>query len=70
MPSAPGQDPRPDPTSDLHWGDYKGAIYEIFAANAAKHPERTCIVETASSTSPKRVRPCIPVVLSLNCDTD
>ena len=47
-------DVRPDPTSDLHWSDYKGAIHEIFAANAAKHPERICIVETASSETPRR----------------
>ncbi|KAH0159641.1 large subunit of L-aminoadipate-semialdehyde dehydrogenase, partial [Aureobasidium melanogenum] len=48
-------DPRPNPTSDLHWSDYRGAIHQIFAANANKHPERTCVVETASSNSPKRV---------------
>lgn len=47
-------DVRPDPTSDLHWSDYRGAIHEIFAANAAKHPDRSCVVETASSTAPKR----------------
>lgn len=46
---------RPDPTSDLHWSDYKGAIHEIFASNADAHPERTCVVETASSTTPERV---------------
>lgn len=45
---------RPDPTSDLHWSDYRGAIHEIFADNAKKHPDRPCVVETASSTSPKR----------------
>jgi L-aminoadipate-semialdehyde dehydrogenase len=47
-------DVRPDPTSDLHWSDYRGAIHEIFAANAAKHPDRSCVVETASSISPER----------------
>jgi L-aminoadipate-semialdehyde dehydrogenase len=47
-------DVRPDPTSDLHWSDYRGAIHEIFAANAAKHPDRSCVVETTSSTSPER----------------
>lgn len=47
-------DVRPDPTSDLHWSDYRGAIHEIFAANARSHPERSCVVETASSNSPKR----------------
>ena len=48
-------DVRPDPTSDLHWSEYKGAIHEIFAANANKHPDRTCVIETASLTSPERV---------------
>lgn len=47
-------DVRPDPTSDLHWSDYRGAIHEIFAANALKHPDRACVIETASSTSPER----------------
>ncbi|KAL1301752.1 hypothetical protein AAFC00_005953 [Neodothiora populina] len=54
MAAAAGPDPRPDPTSDLQWSDYKGAIHEIFARNAATYPERTCVVETASSTSPER----------------
>ncbi|KAK5159702.1 large subunit of alpha-aminoadipate reductase [Oleoguttula sp. CCFEE 6159] len=40
----------PDPTADLHWSDYKGAIHEIFAANAQKHPDRPCVIET----SPRR----------------
>lgn len=48
-------DVRPDPTSDLHWSEYRGAIHEIFASNAEKHPDRTCVVETASSTTPERV---------------
>ena len=48
------EDVRPDPTSDLHWSDFKGAIHEIFAKNAQKHPDRSCIVETASSKTPKR----------------
>jgi len=48
------KDVRPDPTADLHWSDYRGAIHEIFHANALKHPERLCVVETASSTSPRR----------------
>ena len=47
-------DVRPDPTSDLHWSDYRGAIHEIFAKNAAKHPDRTCVVETASSETARR----------------
>jgi non-ribosomal peptide synthetase component F len=37
----------PDPTSDLHWSEWRGAITDIFAANSEKHPERTCIVESS-----------------------
>jgi acyl-CoA synthetase (AMP-forming)/AMP-acid ligase II len=44
----------PDPTVDLHWNEYRGAIHEIFAANAAKHPERPCVIETPSATSSER----------------
>ncbi|KAI5927913.1 L-aminoadipate-semialdehyde dehydrogenase-like protein large subunit [Camillea tinctor] len=44
----------PDPTSDLHWSAFRGAIQDIFTENAKKHPDRLCVVETASSTSPRR----------------
>jgi L-aminoadipate-semialdehyde dehydrogenase len=44
----------PDPTADLHWSDFKGPIHEIFAGNARKHPDRPCVVETATSTTPER----------------
>ena len=44
----------PDPTADLHWSDYRGAIQDIFEANALKYPERQCVIETASSNSPRR----------------
>ncbi|KAF2753977.1 alpha-aminoadipate reductase [Pseudovirgaria hyperparasitica] len=44
----------PDPTADLHWSSYRGAIHEIFAANAKKHPERPCVIETATSSTPRR----------------
>lgn len=37
----------PDPTRSLNWGNFRGAIHDIFSANAAKHPERECVVETA-----------------------
>ena len=48
------KDVLPDPTSDLHWSDYRGAIHDIFAANAEAHPERICVVETPSESSPRR----------------
>ena len=44
----------PDPTADLDWSGYRGAIQDIFAANAAAHPDRVCVVETGSSASPQR----------------
>ncbi|RAL64359.1 hypothetical protein DID88_001835 [Monilinia fructigena] len=30
----------PDPTSDLHWSAFRGAIQDIFTANAEAHPDR------------------------------
>ncbi|CAG8975772.1 hypothetical protein HYALB_00009292 [Hymenoscyphus albidus] len=44
----------PDPTADLHWSAFRGAIQEIFAANAEAHPDRLCVVETAAGSSPRR----------------
>lgn len=46
---------RPDPTSDLEWSSFRGAIHDIFAANAEAHPDRTCVVETKSEDAPERV---------------
>ncbi|KAK4050364.1 large subunit of alpha-aminoadipate reductase [Microbotryomycetes sp. JL201] len=42
----------PDPRKDLEWCGYRGAITDIFTANAQRFPDRTCIVE---SLSPKEV---------------
>ena len=44
----------PDPTGDLHWSDFAGAIQDIFDENATKHPDRLCVIETASQTTPQR----------------
>lgn len=44
----------PDPTIDLDWSGYIGAIHEIFHKNALKHPEAACVTETASTTTPER----------------
>lgn len=43
-----------DPTMDLHWSDYQGAIQDRFADNARKFPDRLCVVETPSRTTPQR----------------
>ena len=36
----------PDPTKALDWSNFRGAIHDIFSANAKKHPERECVIET------------------------
>ncbi|KAF3933363.1 hypothetical protein ABW19_dt0204658 [Dactylella cylindrospora] len=40
----------PDPTKNLNWSTFRGAIHDIFAANAKKHPDRPCVVETPDFT--------------------
>lgn len=40
----------PDPKKDLKWSSFRGAIHDIFAANAARHPDRPCVVETPDFT--------------------
>ena len=44
----------PDPTTDLHWSAFRGAIHDIFSSNAEIYPERLCVVETASGCLPRR----------------
>ncbi|KAL2866587.1 L-aminoadipate-semialdehyde dehydrogenase [Aspergillus lucknowensis] len=44
----------PDPTADLKWSEFRGAIHDIFAENAEKHPDKLCVVETQSTISPHR----------------
>ncbi|GAA5853274.1 hypothetical protein JCM8547_000264 [Rhodosporidiobolus lusitaniae] len=36
----------PDPKADLEWTGYRGAITDIFQANAKAFPDRVCIVES------------------------
>ena len=48
------KDVLPDPTSDLHWGAYEGAIQDRFAQNAMRFPDRVCVVETASREARQR----------------
>ncbi len=45
---------RPDPTSDLEWSSFRGAIHDIFTSNAEAYPDRTCVVETRSDEHPER----------------
>ncbi|KAL4932255.1 L-aminoadipate-semialdehyde dehydrogenase [Aspergillus undulatus] len=44
----------PDPTADLHWSKFRGAIHDIFVENAQRHPDKLCVVETKSATSAHR----------------
>lgn len=44
----------PDPTCDLHWSAFGGAIHDIFSRNAEAHPDRPCVVETKSRFAPHR----------------
>lgn len=43
----------PDPTLDLDWSGYRGAIQDIFMKNAEENPSSTCVVETKSFMDPK-----------------
>ncbi|WWC63624.1 L-aminoadipate-semialdehyde dehydrogenase [Kwoniella dejecticola CBS 10117] len=36
----------PDPTADLDWCGFVGAIPDIFSANAKAHPDRICVVQS------------------------
>lgn len=42
----------PNPTADLHWCDWKGAITDVFSRNAIRWPERSCVIQSLSSTTP------------------
>ena len=39
----------PNPTSDLDWCGWKGAITDIFSQNAQTSPERPCVIQTLNS---------------------
>lgn len=38
----------PDPTANLDWCGWKGAIPEIFSSNARKFPDRRCVIQSIS----------------------
>ncbi len=44
------QDVLPDPTSDLDWCGFKGAITDIFSKNALAHPDKPCVIQSSSGT--------------------
>ena len=39
----------PDPTGDLNWCDFKGAITDIFSRNARTHPDKPCVIQSIPS---------------------
>lgn len=42
----PGQRAKlPDPTADLNWCDFKGAITDVFSRNARQWPDRPCVIQ-------------------------
>ena len=41
----------PNPTADLHWCDWKGAITDVFSRNAIRWPDRPCVIQSFSSTT-------------------
>ncbi|KAJ3541427.1 hypothetical protein NM688_g6083 [Phlebia brevispora] len=48
----PGQRARlPNPTADLHWCDFKGAITDVFSRNARQFPDRPCVIQCLPAAS-------------------
>jgi L-aminoadipate-semialdehyde dehydrogenase len=41
----------PEPTIDLHWCDWKGAITDVFTRNASRWPDRPCVVQSIPALS-------------------
>jgi L-aminoadipate-semialdehyde dehydrogenase len=41
----------PNPTADLDWCGWKGAITDVFSRNARAHPERPCVVQSLPAES-------------------
>ncbi|GBB90665.1 hypothetical protein RclHR1_01770013 [Rhizophagus clarus] len=45
----------PDPCANLEWDEFQGAITDIFANNAKKFPDRTCVVESRVGDDENRI---------------
>lgn len=41
----------PNPTADLNWCDFKGAITDVFSANARKWPDRPCVIQSLPASN-------------------
>ncbi|PKY43091.1 large subunit of L-aminoadipate-semialdehyde dehydrogenase [Rhizophagus irregularis] len=45
----------PDPRSDLKWDEFQGAITDIFASNAKKFPDRSCVIESRADSDENHI---------------
>ncbi|EGO03599.1 hypothetical protein SERLA73DRAFT_101841 [Serpula lacrymans var. lacrymans S7.3] len=45
------RDTLPNPTADLHWCDWKGAITDVFSTNARRWPDRPCVIQSLPALS-------------------
>ncbi|KIY45047.1 large subunit of L-aminoadipate-semialdehyde dehydrogenase [Fistulina hepatica ATCC 64428] len=45
----------PQPTADLDWCGFKGAITDVFSRNAKSFPDRPCVIQSVPSFTEKRV---------------
>ena len=50
----------PDPTSDLDWCGWKGAITDVFSRNARQWPERPCVLQSVPASSLSDPQDVIP----------
>ncbi|KAK0192225.1 alpha-aminoadipate reductase Lys1p, partial [Armillaria mellea] len=41
----------PDPTADLNWCDWKGAVTDVFSRNAREWPDRPCVIQSLPAFS-------------------
>ncbi|KAG6861299.1 hypothetical protein C0995_001854 [Termitomyces sp. Mi166 len=41
----------PDPTADLNWCGWKGAITDVFSRNARQSPDRPCVIQSIPAVS-------------------
>lgn len=41
----------PDPQADLDWCGFKGAIPDVFSANARAHPDKACVIQSIPPNS-------------------
>lgn len=46
----------PDPRADLKWSEFRGAITDIFADNANKFPEKSCVIDSESHVGSDKSR--------------